>query len=352
VSTNLPTIDVTRTCQNEVFTSAELIGALETAWAAIRVQHPDVPAAVIIVASGSATKANAVAKWGHFASLRWQHGDNQLPEVLVSGEGLRRTPIEVFTTLLHEATHGLADARGIKDTSRGGRWHNKHFAKLADELGLHAEKDDKHGWSFCTPDPSIPGLYAPVLTILADAMRAFRHPEAVAEKTRKNSNNGLSLTCDCPRKIRVSAAVADEGPIVCGVCDTPFLTDEQREEGEPMASPVYDPTGVYHDGVPTYPYRMAPQGLATRRQLRSLGLQPARQPIAAQLLWRKGKRVAHLYRLDLARPKRPATPAQLTALAKANTVLRTCTTCWQVKDYTIPRRYGECLDCAPAMAAH
>ena len=82
-------------------------------------------------------------------------------------------------------------------------------------------------------------------------------------------------------------------------------------------------------------------------ELRSAGLQPARQPVAAQILWRKGKRVAHLYRLDLARPKRPATPAQLAALAKANTVLRTCTTCRQVKDYYIPRRYGECLDCIP-----
>lgn len=345
--------DVTRTCQNDVFTAAELVGALETAWTAIRVRHSDVPAAVIIVGSGTSAKANAEAKFGHFASLRWQHGEQRLPEVLVSGEGLRRTPIEVFTTLLHEAAHGLADARAIKDTSRGGRWHNKHFATLAGELGLSTEKSDKYGWAFCTAHDTIRGEYAPVLDTLAAAMRAFRHPEEVAEKSRKDSNNGLSLTCDCPRKIRVSVAVADEGPIVCGVCDAPFLTDTQREEeGEPMASQrVYDPTGAHHDGMPTYPYRLAPEGLVTRRQLRSAGLQPARQPVAAQILWRKGKRVAHLYRLDLARPKRPATPAQLAALAKANTVLRTCTTCLQVKDYTIPRRSGECLDCAPAVQA-
>ena len=34
--------------------------------------------------------------YGHYATLRWQHGDTRLPEVLVSGEGLRRTPAEVL----------------------------------------------------------------------------------------------------------------------------------------------------------------------------------------------------------------------------------------------------------------
>jgi hypothetical protein len=349
MSTDILIPDMTRTCQDDPFTSAALVGALDTAWAAIRARHPEVPAAVIVVGSGSSSSKNAELKWGHFASLRWQHGDARLPEVLVSGEGLRRTPPEVFTTLLHEATHALADVRGIKDTSRQGRYHNKRFATLAAELGLTATEDSKLGWSPCTLQPTTTGHYGPVLDHLGTAMRAFRHPEEVVVKTRTNNNNGVALTCDCPRKIRVSTTVAEEGPIVCGVCDTAFLSYTQREEGEdPMAAHrLYDPTGEHHDGIPTYPYRLAPEGLATRRQLRTAGLQPARQPIAAQILWRKGKRVAYLYRVDLARPKRPVTPAQLAALDKANTALRTCTTCRQVKDYIISRHHGECLDCAP-----
>jgi hypothetical protein len=35
----------------------------------------------------------------------------------------------------------------------------------------------------------------------------------------------------------------------------------------------YDPTGAL-PGVPTYPWRLAPDGLATRRQLRARGLRP------------------------------------------------------------------------------
>jgi hypothetical protein len=111
----------------------------------------------------------------------------------------------------------------------------------------------------------------------------------------------------------------------------------------------YDPTGTRY-GFPTYPYHGGPDGYATRRQLRANGLRPAGQPVAAQILWRhrnKQRRVAYLYPVAGAKPKRTATPAQLRAIARALEARRTCPTCRQVKAYYIPRRYGECLDCAP-----
>jgi hypothetical protein len=107
----------------------------------------------------------------------------------------------------------------------------------------------------------------------------------------------------------------------------------------------YDPSGDRY-GIPTYPYHWAPAGLFTRRQLRALGLRPGGQDIAAQILWRRGKRVAYLYREDLAAAKRAATPAQLAAIARALRARRTCPTCGTEKDYYIPRSLGECLDCA------
>ena len=63
----------------------------------------------------------------------------------------------------------------------------------------------------------------------------------------------------------------------------------------------YDPYGRRH-GLPTYPFRWAPSGLLTIRQLRAKGLRPGGQQIVAQILWRRGKRVAYL-------PRRPR-PAQ------------------------------------------
>ncbi|WP_344315621.1 RRQRL motif-containing zinc-binding protein, partial [Fodinicola feengrottensis] len=85
----------------------------------------------------------------------------------------------------------------------------------------------------------------------------------------------------------------------------------------------YDPTGRRY-GLPTFPYRCAPEGMATVRQLRARGLRPGGQEIAAQIMWRRGRRVAYLYRIELAKPKRTATPAQLAAIDKALTARRTC----------------------------
>ena len=78
----------------------------------------------------------------------------------------------------------------------------------------------------------------------------------------------------------------------------------------------YDPDGRRY-GIPTYPFHWAPKHLYTARQLRAQGLRPGGQSPTAQILWRRGLRVAYLYRADLALPKRQATPAQLAALAKA-----------------------------------
>ena len=110
----------------------------------------------------------------------------------------------------------------------------------------------------------------------------------------------------------------------------------------------YDPTGSRY-GFPTFPYHWAPDGCATRRQLRAAGLRPNGQPVFAQILWRHRKhlRCAYLYRLDLAAPKRAATPAQLAAIGKALTARRTCRHCGVTRPYYIPRSTGACLICEP-----
>jgi hypothetical protein len=109
----------------------------------------------------------------------------------------------------------------------------------------------------------------------------------------------------------------------------------------------YDPSGTRH-GLPTFPYHWAPSGLLTIRQLRAKGLRPGGQQVVAQILWqhRTQRRVAYLYRADLAKPKRQATPAQLGAIAKALRARRICPTCGTEKPYYIPRSKGECNDCA------
>ncbi|MFG2834816.1 RRQRL motif-containing zinc-binding protein [Streptomyces zaomyceticus] len=103
--------------------------------------------------------------------------------------------------------------------------------------------------------------------------------------------------------------------------------------------------------IPVYRWRLAPEGLATFRQLRAMGLRPAGQPVVAQLerpRRRRGPLVAFLYRIDLARPVRPMTPARWAALAKANAARRVCPACWRDAGYRIPTSLGMCVPCADA----
>ncbi|WP_225629173.1 RRQRL motif-containing zinc-binding protein [Streptomyces werraensis] len=101
--------------------------------------------------------------------------------------------------------------------------------------------------------------------------------------------------------------------------------------------------------LPVYRWHLAPDGLATRRQLRAQGLRPGGQEVAAQLerpRRRRGPLVAYLYRVDLAVPVRPMTPARRAALAKANTARRLCPSCRRDAGYVIPAALGVCVPCA------
>jgi hypothetical protein len=101
--------------------------------------------------------------------------------------------------------------------------------------------------------------------------------------------------------------------------------------------------------LPVYSWKFAPDGLATRRQLRAKGLRPGGQEVAAQLerpRRRRGPLVAYLYRVDDAKPVRPMTPAKWAALAKANTARRTCPSCRIDAGYVIPASLGMCVTCA------
>jgi hypothetical protein len=126
----------------------------------------------------------------------------------------------------------------------------------------------------------------------------------------------------------------------------PGLEDLGERTG--IRTEFYDPTGTRY-GFPTFPFHYAPTGLATRRQLRAKGLRPNGFDPVAQILWRHRAqtRIAYLYRVDLAAPKRTATPAQLAAIGKALTARRTCPQCGTTRDYYLRRSLGVCFDCTP-----
>jgi hypothetical protein len=205
-------------------TASLLVAALEHTWQTIRDRHPDVPEAVVVVASGSAGKR---LNLGHFAPHRWQVAGADRHEVLVGGEGLQRGPLDVLGTLLHEAAHGLAQARGIADTSRAGRYHNRRYATLARELGLDVTTVKPIGWSATTvPEQTLAG-YAGQLEELGAALVLWRQELHAAGGSR--SRNLLACRCPCGRKLRAAKATLAEAPILCGACAQPFEPEEPED---------------------------------------------------------------------------------------------------------------------------
>ena len=199
--------------------ASRIIKVLEETWLEIRRWNPEIPAVVIIIASGTDGKH---PRWGHHAPGRWNVAGEQLTEIMISGEGLRRTAREVLATLLHEAAHALAHARGIKDTSRQGRYHNTKFKKCAEEVGLAVEHDDNFGWSVTTITPATELAYASQLQALTDAMTLWRHGEAATGPKARRNHNLIAAICPCGRSIRVAASTLAEAPITCQACDQDF----------------------------------------------------------------------------------------------------------------------------------
>jgi hypothetical protein len=203
-------------------TASLLIAALEHTWQTIRSRQPEVPDAVLVVASGAEGKR---LNLGHFAPHRWQVNGADRHEVLVGGEGLHRGPTDVLGTLLHEAAHGLAQARSIQDTSRQGRYHNRRYATLAHELGLEVASVQPIGWSATTvPEPTA-SAYAGQLEDLAAALVLWRRQEHhIGPGTR--SRNLLAASCGCGRRIRAAKTTLAEAPILCGACGQPFEPED------------------------------------------------------------------------------------------------------------------------------
>ena len=203
---------------------SRILTILEDTWQAIRATQPQIPAVIIIIGSGTGGRET---KWGHYAPHRWATGNGTRAEILISGEGLQRGARDVLATLLHEAAHALAAARGIKDTSRQGRYHNKHFKALAEELGLTVTDHPSIGWSITTLTPDAEQHYARHLAKLHAALSLWRYAEQTAQRTGTRTSNLIAAACPCGRSIRIAASTLDAAPVICGACTGTFQPKER-----------------------------------------------------------------------------------------------------------------------------
>ncbi|MBV9024913.1 MAG: hypothetical protein JO362_14260 [Streptomycetaceae bacterium] len=248
------------------------IKVLEAAWEAIRTAHPEVPHVVMITGRGRNPRGMSI-KWGHFGADMWTvkgSRKRRVPELFAGGELLALGGRKTIETLLHEAAHGVAHVRKVADTSSDGRYHNKRFVAIAEELGLKGPDRpvSVHGWNDCAITDETAQRYAQVIEALDAAQLPYLHDplaillgggdpttdaeptgedddqdgdedeEEAPRKPKKRGNTRFLIICQCTeegkdgepqpaRRIQISrkswTAGGEDGGLTCYlVCNSPF----------------------------------------------------------------------------------------------------------------------------------
>ena len=221
--------------------TSKILSILEELWGDVRLRFAELPPVTITLGPSSTAKEHSRLVFGHFAPERWTHGQELRHEVFIAGEGLQHGPEELVDTILHEAAHALALARSVQDTSRQGRYHNKHYKVIAEELGLSVTQIPGWGWSETKLSDPTRAQYSSVIEELAAVMSGYRkHESAVrsptppasgaedeagegeAEQVKPGSRLLMKCACEPARSFRISPSIAELGEIICAVCRSFF----------------------------------------------------------------------------------------------------------------------------------
>lgn len=222
--------------------SSALVAACEQAWSDIKGHHPELPDAVIVLGTG--IQGGRLVKLGHWWQSQWLADGHARAEVLLAGEALHLPAEDVMEILLHEAAHGINSARGIKDTSRGGRYHNGRFRTTATEVGLLVERADPYGWAKTSLPPGTVERYGDTIERIKEHLRIARNlplgarrstgdntertgAEQADDEGRGGTVKNPAAECACGRKMRMADSVLAQGPVVCGLCRSEFAKPRQ-----------------------------------------------------------------------------------------------------------------------------
>lgn len=86
--------------------------------------------------------------YGHCTTAKiWKRPEDDAYELNIAAEMLSAPIEETIDTMLHEMVHLHCREAGIRETSRGGAYHNGKFKAEAERVGLECYMTEKHGWN-------------------------------------------------------------------------------------------------------------------------------------------------------------------------------------------------------------
>ncbi len=159
----------------------------------------------------------------------WETKDNSKREINIASGTLDRPLENIVASLVHEMVHMYNDViLNIGDVSRGGTYHNKYFAKQAEQRGLIVTRSEKYGFAHTAPSDSL------IEWLLNhDELREIEicriNPLFISSGVGTHSNNGDELIatgkstnnhsrkyiCPCCRN---SVRATKQVNIICGDC--------------------------------------------------------------------------------------------------------------------------------------
>jgi len=168
--------------------------------------------------------------YGHCSvSKIWKRKDDEAFELNIAAEVLDAPIEEIIDTIIHELCHIYCRLHDIRETSRGGSYHNGRFRKVAEAHGLTCVYDPKYGWNTTPGDNLIE--YAlqkdwSEILISRATMPRFLPPTGAAGSNGNGTNGGKrtsstrKLICRrCGQSVRATRKVN----ILCGDCLAPMV---------------------------------------------------------------------------------------------------------------------------------
>lgn len=152
--------------------------------------------------------------YGHFTTAEiWKDTAKAYHEINISAEALNRPVQETIATLIHEMVHLYCSENKIKDTSRGGTYHNKIFKTEGEKRGIKISYDKKNGYSPTAPTERLLTFIQENKLDKAITCHRDKIESAHSKAKKKTSTRKYECPC-CGMTVRATKAVN----IICADC--------------------------------------------------------------------------------------------------------------------------------------
>lgn len=208
---------------------SEVTRFLENAYDILNVKYFDGMLPEVVITVQSSPRA-----YGHYTPWdAWKEQDVGYREINIGAEKLNRPIEDTIATLIHEMVHHHCAMNDIKDTSRGGTYHNKRFKAEAEKRDLIIGYDERIGHSPTSPSESLIAFIEQQgwsginlsrigeISLFGGSGGGNKGGGSMGGRIKKSVRKYLCPVCGC--SVRATKAVN----IGCLDCDTPMELQEK-----------------------------------------------------------------------------------------------------------------------------